>query len=176
MPSQASTFYSSLPGRVTRHITGLYCAHVFACTHHSTLQHLLFRCWAFVIFQFSDGRTAKCAAASRHHMVASLLLHGYRALSTTPPPTVTSWCELFVVCAATGLHTGVQGHCVLRLRVQPTGTTQCHLLTSSGGPHSDCHRLRSLRPPRSSHLLSSQSAATSQLFLLRARSPAPPYF
>ena len=73
-------------------------------------------------------------------MVESLLLHRYSlALSTTLSSTVTSWCQLHVVCAATGLHTG-QRHSVFRLRVQPAVTTQCHQLTSSGGPHWQCHR------------------------------------
>ena len=81
-----------------------------------------------------DGRTAKCAAAPRHHMVESLLLHGYPALSTTLSPTVTSWCELLVVCAATGLHTGVQRHCVLRLVSSPQLPHSAIQPTSSGGP------------------------------------------
>ena len=51
----------------------------------------------------------------------------------------TNWCELHV-CAATSLRTGVQRHSVLWLRVQPTVTTQCHHLTSSCGPYSQCHR------------------------------------
>ena len=58
---------------------GLYCSHVCAYTHHSSFQHLS-SVFAFVIFQFSDRRTAECAAASQHHMVKSLLLHGYSAL------------------------------------------------------------------------------------------------
>ena len=68
---------------------GLYCSHVCACTHHSSLQHLSL-VFTFVIFQFSDGRTAEGAAASWHHRVESLLLHGQFALSTTFSPTVTS--------------------------------------------------------------------------------------
>ena len=56
-------------------------------------------------FQFSDGRTAECAAAYWHHCVESLLLHGQFSLCTTLSPTVTRWYELHVY-AATGLHTG----------------------------------------------------------------------
>ena len=100
---------------------GLYRSLVF-CLH--TSQHVAaspFSVFAFVVFQFSDGRTA----ASRHHMVESLLLHGYSALSTTLSPTVTSWCELLVPCADIGLHTGVQWHSVLKLCVQPTVYAQC---------------------------------------------------
>ena len=96
----------------------------FLCLH--TSHHVAaspFSVFVFVIFQFSDGRAAECAAASRHHMVESLLLHGYSALSTTMSPAFTSWCVLLDVCAATGLYTGVQRHNVFRLRVQPTVTT-----------------------------------------------------
>ena len=139
MTPRANAFYCSLPGRVTRHIT-VSGVHVL-CLH--TTQHVAASpspVFVLVKFQFSDGTTAECAAAPRHHMVESLLLHGYSALSTTFSQAVTSWCELHVLCAATGLHTRVQRHCVFRLRVQPTVTTQCHQLTSSGGPHSQCHR------------------------------------
>ena len=45
---------------------GLYCSHVCAYTHHSSLQHLSL-VFAFVLFQFSDGKTTECAAASWHH-------------------------------------------------------------------------------------------------------------
>ena len=130
---QASTFYSSLPGRVTRHITAS-AVHMPLPAHNTSRCSISLSVFAFVTFQFSDGRTAECAAASRHHMVESLVLHRYPALSTTLSPTITGWCELHVVCAATGLHAGVQRHCVLGPRVQPTVTTQCHQLTSSGGP------------------------------------------
>ena len=86
---QASTFYRSLPGRVTRHIT-VSTVHMPLPAHNTARCSISLSVFAFVTFQFSDGRTAECAAASRHHMVESLLLHRYPALSTTLSPTVTS--------------------------------------------------------------------------------------
>ena len=75
-----------------------------------------FSVFAFVISQFSDGRTAECAAAPWHHMVESLLLHGYVALSTTLPSTVTIWCVLHADCTALVPHTKVEGHSAFRSR------------------------------------------------------------
>ena len=68
---------------------GLYYSHVCACTHHSSLQHLPFSVLTFVAFLCSHGRTSEYTAASRHHRVESLLLHGYSALRTTLSPTAT---------------------------------------------------------------------------------------
>ena len=45
---------------------GLHCSHFCACTHCSLLLHLSL-VFAFVLFQFSDGKTTECAAASWHH-------------------------------------------------------------------------------------------------------------
>ena len=118
---------------------GLNCSHVCAYTHHSSLQHHS-SVLSFVVFQFSDGRTAECGAVSRHHMVESLLPHGNSALITALSPTATSWCELLVPCTDIGLHTGVQWHSVPELRVLPTGYTQCHQSTRSDGPHPHCHK------------------------------------
>ena len=50
MPSQASTLYKLFvrPCDLAHH--GIYRSHDFACTHHSTLQHLPFRCLAPLSF------------------------------------------------------------------------------------------------------------------------------
>ena len=53
---------------------------------------------------------------------------------------VTSWCELPVPCAETGLHTGVTWCSDFKLCVLPTGYTQCHQSTGSDAVHPHCHK------------------------------------
>ena len=134
---------------------------LYTCIYPHTAQNVAaspFSVFAFIIFQFSDGRTAECAAAPWLHMVESLLLHDYSAQSTTLSPTATSWCELRVACAATGLHTGVQRHSAFRLSIQPTVTTLCHHKFRFAMSQTMQCQLHSLKWPRSSHSLSSSSA------------------
>ena len=112
-------------------------------------------------------------------MVESLLLHGGPALGTTLSPTVTSWCDLHVVCAATGLQTGFS----TALRPQaPCPAHSYHIVPSAhkfrraplAMSQAMC-QLRSLTPPRSSHSLSSFSAATSPTLLLDAATQTFPH-
>ena len=46
---------------------GLYCSHVYVCTHHSSLQHLHCSVFVFAVFPCSHGRTSVHAVASWHH-------------------------------------------------------------------------------------------------------------
>ena len=66
----------------------LYCSHICACTHHSSLQHLPFcvclRCPSVPIWM--NFRT--CGLLLGTTVWKSLLLHGYSALSTTLSPTL----------------------------------------------------------------------------------------
>ena len=164
MLSQASAFYSFSSGCVTRQVT-------ISTVQISLSAHTMARCssslsvFAFATLRCSDGRAAERAAAQLDNMVESRLLHGNSlAPSTTLSPTVTSWCVLHVDCAALALHTRVERHSAFRLRAQPAVATHRHQLTSSGPLamlHATRCQLRSPRPPRSSHLLSSWSVATS---------------
>ena len=64
---------------------GLHCSHVCVCTHHSSLQHLLF-CVRFLLsLSCPYGRTSEHAAATWHHRVESLVPHGQSALSPSLP-------------------------------------------------------------------------------------------
>ena len=92
---------------MTRHIT-VSTAHIFtACTHHSTLQHLPFRCLVSLFFRAHMGKHQNMRLPHGTTWLESLLLHRYfLALNTTLSPTFTSWCKL--------LHTGVQRHSALQ--------------------------------------------------------------
>ena len=87
----------------------------------------------FAVFSCSHGRTSEHAAASWHHRVESLFVHGHSALRTTLSPTATMWCELSAPCAVIGLHTGATRCSDSKLCVLPTGYTKCHQSTSSEG-------------------------------------------
>ena len=104
---------------------GLYCSHVCACTHHSSLQHLSL-VFAFVSSQMEEQQNVLPPLGTTEWN------HSYYTGNSLSAPhsleQLQAGCELHV-CAATGLHTGVQRHSVLRLCVQPTVTTQCHHLT-----------------------------------------------
>ena len=75
-------------------------------------------------------------------------------------------------------HKGVERHCAFRSRAQPTAASALSAHTFWWAPLAMLQvtrcQLRSPMPPRSSHLLSSESAATSQVLLRRAHSPDPP--
>ena len=84
---------------------GLYCSHVYVCTHHSSLQALSFRCLPSLFslahmdepqnMRLPHGTTGGVTPTTRHS-----------ALRTTLSPSVTIWCELPAPCADIGLHTG----------------------------------------------------------------------
>ena len=101
-------------------------------------------------------------------------------MQTTLSSTVTIWCVSHVDCAARIPHKGVERHCAFRSRAQPTIASALSAHTFRWAPLAMLQvmrcQLRSPMPPRSSHLLSSESAATSQVLPRRAHSPDPPYF
>ena len=113
--------------------------HMSVFVHTAVPCSILSSVSVFVVSPCPYGRTSVHAAASWHHRVESLLLHGHSALSITFSPAVTSWCELPVSCANVGLHTGVTRCSDFKLCVLPTGYTQCHQSTGSDGLHPKCH-------------------------------------
>ena len=118
---------------------GLYCSHVWAHAHQSSLQHLPFSVFAFVVFQCPHGENQHMRLPHGSTGVESLLLHMYSALRTTLSPTATIWCVLPALCADMGLHMGVTWCSDSKLCVLPKGYTQCHESTGSDEPHSHCH-------------------------------------
>ena len=116
---------------------GLYCSHVRAYTHYSSLQHLPFQCLpsSFSVLRWKNNRMCGCLLAPLSGITLST-----RVLSTSLSSTVTSWCELSVSCAGVGLHTRVTWCSVFKLCVLPTGRTQCHQSTGSDGPHPHFHK------------------------------------
>ena len=94
---------------------------------HSSLQHLPFcvrlHCHSVSIWMNFRNN----AAASWHHRVESLLLHGQSALSITFSPTVTSWCELPRLPVQMSASIRESPWCSdFKFCVLPTGHTQCH--------------------------------------------------
>ena len=79
-----------------------YIVHMSVPVHTTPPCSICFSVFVFVVPPCPYGRTSEHAAATWHHWVESLLLHGQSALIITFSPTVTSWCELPVFCADVG--------------------------------------------------------------------------
>ena len=118
---------------------GLHCSHVCVCTHHSSLQHLLFcvrfRCSSVSIWM--NFSACGCLLAPQGGMNHSYYkgssfsaLHSLQQLQAGASSP----------CADVGLHTGVTWCSDFKLCVLPTGYTQCQWFTGSDGPHTHCHK------------------------------------
>ena len=112
---------------------------------------------------FSDGRAAVCAAATWHHRVESFILYGQLILSTTLCPTVYKMVRSPRLCShllpyrrliVLLLQVSCPAHC--HHAVQLAHKSLCVPLVMS-----QVMQCRSLTRSRSSHSLSSYSAATS---------------
>ena len=87
--------------------TGLYCSHVCAHTHITARCNISLWCLPslFSVLREKNSRMCGCHLALLSEI--TLTIRAIRSQHYTLSPTVTSWSELPVFCAAVGLHTRV---------------------------------------------------------------------
>ena len=158
---------------------GLYCSHVCAYTHHSSLRPLLFgvcpRCPSVLIWtnlKACDSLLAPLsgitlptrAIRSQHYILSNSykLVRAPRLLCRCRPPHECHMVQrLQVLCPAHRLHLVLP---ILRFRRAPPALSQVTFC-----------QLRSLRLPRSSPLLHSWSVASLLMLPRRSRYQSPPH-
>ena len=159
---------------------GLCCSHVCACTHHNSLQHLLFcvrlhcpsvpiwmtlrTCGCFLVPQGGITPTTR-TFRSQHHTLSNSykLVRAPRPLCRYRLPHGSHMVQrLQALCLAHRLHTVPSFH---RFRRAPLASSQVTLCQP-----------RSLRLRRSSPLPHPWSVASLQVLTRRPRYPSPPHF
>ena len=103
---------------------GLYCSHVCARTHHSSLRLLLFgvcpRCFSVLTWMNLSACGCLLAPLSGITLTTRAIRSQHYSLSLSS--TVTSWCDLPVSCANVGLHTRVTWCCDVKFLSCPQVT------------------------------------------------------
>ena len=135
-------FASSLSCDFAHH--GPHCPHVCAYTHHSLLLHLSL-VFVFVTFssqmeEHQNVRLLNGTTEWNHSYYTSNSLSALHSLQQLQDGTSSTSAQPLASTKET------KQHCALRLHVQPTVSTQYHQLTSSCGPHSQCHRRSNAAP------------------------------
>ena len=157
---------------------GLYCSHVLAHTHHSSLQHLSFRCLPSLFFRAHMGEHQNMrlprGTTGRNHFYYTDILHStphslqqlhlvraHRLLCRYRPPHGSHMVQrLQALCPAHRLHIVPSVHKFRRAPIALSQVTFC--------------QPRSLRLPCNSPLPHSWSVASLQVLHRRTRCPSPP--